>query len=142
MRSIALVPVTSYRFTSFPVIFLCNIVQKVQNYVFTIMVALPLNILQLDGEKRDNTWGVFDDEESKKHLSLSLESMFHHCCLEKETDAELLHRDLSTALLLQIIRQKDLLDKGQKDVIEKMKTKEADICKKKDLEASLGRVFW
>ena len=105
------------------------------------------NILQLDGEKRDNSWGVFE-KESRKHFSLSLESTFHHCCLEEERDAELLHRDLSTALLLQLVRQKGLLGKGQKDVIEEadkteeMKTKEAQICNKMDLEAKLGRVVW
>ena len=107
------------------------------------------NILQLDGEKRDNSWGVFDEEkekESRKHLSLSLESTFHHCCLEEERDAELLHRDLSTALLLLLVRQKGLLDKGQKDEEDKTeemkKKKEGQICKKRDLEAKLGRVVW
>ena len=106
------------------------------------------NILQLDGEKRDNSWGVFDEEkwkESRKHLSLSLESTFHHCCLEKERDAQLLHRDLSTALLLQLVHQKGLLGKGQKDEedkTEEMKTKEGQICTKRDSEAKLGRVVW
>ena len=106
------------------------------------------NILQLDGEKRDNSWGVFDEEkwkESRKHLSLSLESTFHHCCLEEERDAELLHRDLSTALLLLLVRQKGLLDKGQKDEedkTEQMKTKEGQICTKRDSEAKFGRVIW
>ena len=64
---------------------------------------------------------MFDEEdakESRKHLSLSLESTFHHCCLEKETDVELVHRDLSTALLVQLLGQKGLLDKSQTDVIE------------------------
>ena len=99
--------------------------------------------MQLDGEKRDNSWGVFGEEkekESRKHFSLSLESTFHHCCLEEERDAELLHRDLSTALLLQ--RQKGLLGKGQKDKTEEMKTKEGQICTKRDSEAKLGRVVW
>ena len=106
--------------------------------------------MQLDGEKRDNSWGVFDEErekESRKHLSLSLESTFHHCSLEEETDAELLHRDLSTALLLQLMRQKGFLDKGQKEVIEKdnteeVKTKEVQICKERDFEAKFGKVVW
>ena len=93
----------------------------------------------MDGEKRDNSWGVFDEEKGK-HLSLSLESTFNHCSLEMETDAELFHRDISTALLLQLIRQKGLLDKGQKeDNTEKRKSKEGQ---KRDFEAKLGKVFW
>ena len=111
-----------------------------------------INILQLDGKIRDNSWGVFDDEEagkgSRKHLSLSLDSTFHHCCLEKERDVELLHRDLSTALLVQRLSQKGLLGMSQKDnVIEeentgKINPEEAKTDNKRELEMRLGRVVW
>ena len=106
--------------------------------------------MQLDGEIRDDSWGVFDEEESKeprKHLSLSLESTFHHCCLEKETDVELVHRDLSTALLVKLLDQKGLLDKSQTDVIEedntgKINPEQAKNDDKSDLKRKLGKVFW
>ena len=104
-------------------------------------------ILQLDGKIRDNSWGVFDDKEagkeSRKHLSRSLNSTFHHCCLEKERDVELLHRDLSTALLVQLLRLKGLLDMSQRDAIEEEEnTEQAKNEDKRDLETRLGKVVW
>ena len=95
---------------------------------------------------------MFEEEEagkeSRKHLSLSLDSTFHHCCLEKERDVELLHRDLSTALLVQRLSQKGLLGMSQKDnVIEeentgKINPEEAKTDNKRELEMRLGRVVW
>ena len=125
-------------------VFFCN--KQLLWHVFSI------NILQLDGKTRDNSWGVFEEEEagkdSRKHLSLSLDSTFHHCCLEKERDVELLHRDLSTALLVQLVSQKGLLGMSQKDnVIEeentgKINPEEAKTDNKRELEMRLGRVVW
>ena len=102
----------------------------------------------MDGKIRDDSWGVFDEEdakESRKHLSLSLESTFHHCCLEKETDVELVHRDLSTALLVQLLDQKGLLDKSQteeEDNKGKINPEQAKNDNKKNLKRKLGRVVW
>ena len=90
-------------------------------------------MLQLDGKLQDNSWGVFDKEEVRsekpQHLSLSLDSTFNHCRLERETDAELVHRDLSTALLLQLICQKGLLSLEMKMIEE-------------DTKVKLGRLLW
>ena len=91
------------------------------------------SMLQLDGKLQDNSWGVFDKEEVRsekpQHLSLSLDSTFNHCRMERETDAELVHRDLSTALLLQLICQKGLLSLETKMIEE-------------DTKVKLGRLLW
>ena len=130
-----------------------------------LLSLLFFNVLQLENEMKDHNWGVLDEESgNQRHLSLSLDSTFHHCCLQKEADVELVHRDLSTALLLQLIHQKGFLDKRHKEVVKEDaieimvlqetstgspvkdntgNTKEAKLNDKWEIEArKLGKVLW
>ena len=72
----------------------------------------------MDATVLDNNWGVFGEDSTITpgkevfHSSLSLGSTIHHCCLDSERDVELIHRDLSTVALIQLLRQKGVLEKS------------------------------
>ena len=101
----------------------------------------------MDATVLDNNWGVFNEDSTitlgKEHFhsSLSLGSTLHHCCLESERDVELVHRDLSTVALIQLLGQKGLLDKSANEMKNKITNNSADAqtSDSQKLQKDIGR---